>query len=319
MARPPDVPRRTTAPSRPGQVRAAGRFDVSRRSSGGHRSEVRVRRDARPCDPASRRRRVPTDERAKRSRKGFFRRYWWAFLLTLRPRAARGRGPRGAYARIDLPKTLPPVQTTFVYDRNGDLLSTFHGAVDRTLIPLRQMPQHLRDAVIAVEDARFYEHDGVDVRGTIRAAWQRPRRARDRPGRLDDHAAAREARVRGTVRRGERRHGLRGAAADREGEGPRGAPRGQGGAHALEGPDPVQLPEHGVLRPRGLRDRGRRPDVLRHPGPAPPVAVRDLAGILTAPEAYDRSTIRSTRSSGGTSRSTGWCSTATSTPRARSG
>ena len=44
------------------------------------------------------------------------------------------------------------------------------------------MPQHLRDAVIAVEDARFYEHDGFDVRGTIRAAWQdlvaqRPSRA----------------------------------------------------------------------------------------------------------------------------------------------
>ena len=76
-----------------------------------------------------------------------------------------------AYLRIDLPKALPPVQTTFVYDRTGRLLSTIHGSVDRTLIPLRQMPAHTRDAVIAVEDARFYEHSGVDLRGTIRAAW----------------------------------------------------------------------------------------------------------------------------------------------------
>ena len=42
-----------------------------------------------------------------------------------------------------------------------------------------------------------------------------------------------------------------------------------------------------------------------------------LAGILTAPEAYDRSITRSTPSSGGTSPSTGWCSTTTSRPRKR--
>ncbi|HET9671832.1 MAG TPA: transglycosylase domain-containing protein, partial [Actinomycetota bacterium] len=77
-----------------------------------------------------------------------------------------------AYVRIDLPRALPPVQTTFVYDRSGEqLLSTIHGSVDRTEIPLDQMPRHTRDAVIAVEDARFYDHLGVDLRGTIRAAW----------------------------------------------------------------------------------------------------------------------------------------------------
>jgi hypothetical protein len=45
-----------------------------------------------------------------------------------------------AYVRIDLPKALPPVQTTFVTDRNGELLTTFHGSVDRTIIPLSKMP-----------------------------------------------------------------------------------------------------------------------------------------------------------------------------------
>ena len=109
---------------------------------------------------------------SKRSQRGFFRRYWWAFALTPVGLALFAFGVLMlAYLRIDLPKALPPVQTTFVYDRNGDLLSTFHGSVDRTLIPFGQMPQHLRDAVLAVEDARFYQHGGVDFKGTLRAAW----------------------------------------------------------------------------------------------------------------------------------------------------
>ena len=45
-----------------------------------------------------------------------------------------------AYGQIDLPKALPPIQTTFVYDRNDELLSTFHGSVDRTIIPLATDP-----------------------------------------------------------------------------------------------------------------------------------------------------------------------------------
>ena len=41
----------------------------------------------------------------------------------------------------------------------------------RILTPLRDVPQHLIDAVIAVEDARFFEHPGLDVWGILRAAW----------------------------------------------------------------------------------------------------------------------------------------------------
>ncbi|MCY3728161.1 MAG: PBP1A family penicillin-binding protein [Nitrospira sp.] len=41
----------------------------------------------------------------------------------------------------------------------------------RILTPLRDVPQHLIDAVIAVEDTRFFEHPGLDVWGILRATW----------------------------------------------------------------------------------------------------------------------------------------------------
>ena len=37
------------------------------------------------------------------------------------------------------------------------------------LIDIRQVPQHLIDAVVAIEDHRFYEHSGVDFFGILRA------------------------------------------------------------------------------------------------------------------------------------------------------
>ena len=76
-----------------------------------------------------------------------------------------------AYARIKLPDRLPPIQTTYLYDRNGAVLSTLHGAVDRTVIPFSRMSPNIRDAVIATEDHAFYSHPGVDIGGVLRAAY----------------------------------------------------------------------------------------------------------------------------------------------------
>ena len=46
----------------------------------------------------------------------------------------------------------------------------------RILTPLPQIPEHLRRAVIAVEDVRFFEHPGLDYIGIMRAAWTNLRR-----------------------------------------------------------------------------------------------------------------------------------------------
>lgn len=76
-----------------------------------------------------------------------------------------------AYARLELPAAPPPLQTTYLYDRHGNLLTTLHASVDRTIIPLEQMPRSLREAVVSAEDEDFYHHPGFDPVGILRAAW----------------------------------------------------------------------------------------------------------------------------------------------------
>jgi penicillin-binding protein 1B len=41
----------------------------------------------------------------------------------------------------------------------------------RTLVKYKDLPKHLVDAVVAIEDRRFYEHGGVDLRAILRAVW----------------------------------------------------------------------------------------------------------------------------------------------------
>ena len=42
---------------------------------------------------------------------------------------------------------------------------------DRLLITLDQLPSGLKEALLAVEDPRFYDHSGISVRGILRATW----------------------------------------------------------------------------------------------------------------------------------------------------
>lgn len=61
-------------------------------------------------------------------------------------------------------------ESTKIYDRNGNLLYDIFGKQKRTSIKYSQMPQDMKDAVVAVEDKNFYRHHGVDFRGVFRAA-----------------------------------------------------------------------------------------------------------------------------------------------------
>lgn len=73
----------------------------------------------------------------------------------------------------DLSRAFP--QTSIVYDARGRVITTFHGVEDRTVIPLEQVPEHVRNAVLAIEDRRFYEHGGVDLQAVVRAAVENVR------------------------------------------------------------------------------------------------------------------------------------------------
>ncbi len=56
-----------------------------------------------------------------------------------------------------------------VYSAEGVLIGEF-GEERRHLTPINDIPKVMRDAVLAIEDARFYEHGGVDYKGIARAA-----------------------------------------------------------------------------------------------------------------------------------------------------
>lgn len=59
--------------------------------------------------------------------------------------------------------------TTKIYDRNGQLLYKIYRNQNRTLVKLEEIPLFLQQAVIAVEDAEFYNHHGFSFKGIFRA------------------------------------------------------------------------------------------------------------------------------------------------------
>lgn len=61
-------------------------------------------------------------------------------------------------------------QRSLITDASGKVMATYWGDDgNRITVPLSQMSPYVQQAIIAIEDARFYEHNGVDVRGTVRA------------------------------------------------------------------------------------------------------------------------------------------------------
>ena len=61
-------------------------------------------------------------------------------------------------------------QSTKIFDRTGNvLLYEIYGEEKRTWVSLEKIPDHLKKAIIATEDANFYRHFGVDLKGIVRA------------------------------------------------------------------------------------------------------------------------------------------------------
>ena len=56
------------------------------------------------------------------------------------------------------------VQTSFIYDSKGNVITDYKGTQNRVMVSIDDMPLFLQHAFVAVEDARFFSHQGVDLR-----------------------------------------------------------------------------------------------------------------------------------------------------------
>ncbi|VBB08777.1 transglycosylase [Lucifera butyrica] len=64
-----------------------------------------------------------------------------------------------------------PAASSEIYDVHGNLITTIHSVENRVPVSINKIPQNLQNAFVATEDARFYQHIGIDPRGILRAAW----------------------------------------------------------------------------------------------------------------------------------------------------
>ncbi len=83
-----------------------------------------------------------------------------------------GAGTMASSVEMKAPK-LPAAnrlkERSVVYDRNGAELAVWKSEENRVVVPFASVPKHVVDAILAVEDANFYQHGGLSVKATGRA------------------------------------------------------------------------------------------------------------------------------------------------------
>lgn len=66
--------------------------------------------------------------------------------------------------------TFRSVQTSLVYDVNGELISKLKGEKDVYYLEFDEIPAYATAAMVSIEDKKFYRHNGIDVKAILRAA-----------------------------------------------------------------------------------------------------------------------------------------------------
>jgi penicillin-binding protein 1A len=80
----------------------------------------------------------------------------------------------GVFGRLDTVKEIQHIQnylSSEIYSHDKVLLGKYY-LQDRTKVHYDDLPQHIIDALIATEDVRFYEHNGIDGRSTLRVVFK---------------------------------------------------------------------------------------------------------------------------------------------------
>jgi 1A family penicillin-binding protein len=97
--------------------------------------------------------------------------------LTIPAAAIFGRLTHGVASKLEGgPRGLEGVsfkiaQRSVVFAAGGQVIATLAGEENRTYVPLDQVPEIAQNAVLAIEDAHFYEHHGVSMTGLFRAVF----------------------------------------------------------------------------------------------------------------------------------------------------
>lgn len=80
-----------------------------------------------------------------------------------------GKAYLGTTPELDLVEISNNDLTSYIYDCNGNLITTYAGVENRDYATIDEIPLHLQQAVVAIEDTRFYSHHGVDLKGLMNA------------------------------------------------------------------------------------------------------------------------------------------------------
>ncbi len=125
---------------------------------------------------------IPFDQRKKYNQKGKRRRnrfrifkilFLACFLLLLAAGGATAAVVAGYVNEtppIDM-SLLETVETSYLFDNAGNEITSLHEEQNRIAISLEDIPLHVRQAFIAIEDERFDSHFGFDVTASLRAAY----------------------------------------------------------------------------------------------------------------------------------------------------
>ena len=169
---------------------------------------------------------------------------------------------------------LRPVQgrrgTAIVVGATGEPLGTLTSNQNKILLNSGQISPNIKNAVVSIEDTPLLRTQRRRLQGHRPRPPPRHPQPERRTGRLDDHPAVRQA----------------GAGSGKQPDGPREVPRGGARLPARapleQGQDPHRVPQYRLLRRGRLRDRGRRPHLLRRRPPRLRDHVRALRGVARA-------------------------------------
>ena len=74
-------------------------------------------------------------------------------------------------AKISIDDLIIKNENSIIKDMQGNTLGVLNGNENRESIALEEMPEYLPEAFISIEDERFYEHEGVDIKRTAKATY----------------------------------------------------------------------------------------------------------------------------------------------------